>query len=135
MNIFERAARGKLRFMSTVGELTTEQLWDLPLTAKGEKPDLDRIAQGIYRELKGSEEMSFVVVKPDPRKVENELKLEIVKHVIEAKLTAEAIGKKAAETAERKRKLLAALAQKEDSELQGMTREQIQAQIAALDAA
>ena len=45
MNIFERASRRKLRFDTVVGLLATEQLWELPLTAKGERPDLDKLAR------------------------------------------------------------------------------------------
>ena len=34
MNIFEYAARSKIRFQSTKGELTVEQLWDVPLRSR-----------------------------------------------------------------------------------------------------
>lgn len=128
-----RAAAAKLRFISQIGELTTEQLWDLPLTGSAERPNLDTMARNIYAELKGLEEVSFVEVKPDPRKDGLELRLEILKHVIKAKLDARAIAEKAAENAERKRKLLAALASKEEAELAGMSREDIEAEIGKLD--
>ncbi len=134
MDIFERASRAKLRIDSVVGLLTTEQLWDLPLTAKGERPDLDKIARAVNSELKSIEEGSFVTLKPDPRKIELELKLDILKHVIQAKLDAKAAAEKAAENAERKRKLLAALSHQEEAALAGMTKEQIEAEIAKLDA-
>ena len=45
-----------------------------------------------------------------------------------------AAAEKATQNAERKRKLLAALASKEEAELSGMTREQIEAEIAKVDA-
>lgn len=135
MNIFERASRGKLRFESSVGDLTAEQLWDLPLTAKGDRPDLDKLARGVNSELKGLEEGSFVQITPDPRKTELELKLEILKHVIESKLADKARAEKAAENAERKRRLMAILATKEDEALAGKTKEEIEAEIAKLDAA
>lgn len=134
MNIFERASRNKLRFASTVGELTTENLWDLPLTAKGDRPNLDSLARGVHSELADLDEISFVSLKPDPRKADLELRLDILKHIIEAKLAAKAAAEKAAENAERKRKLLAALDAKKEAELVGMTTEQIEAEIAKLDA-
>lgn len=134
MNIFERAVRAKLRFASSVGDLTTEQLWDLPLIAKGERPDLDKLARFVNSGLKSLEEGSFVNVTPDPRKTEAELRLDILKHVIASKLSDKAAAEKAAENAERKRKLLAALASKEEAELVGMTKEQIEAEIAKLAA-
>lgn len=133
MDIFERASHSKLRFASSVGDLTTENIWDLPLTAKSDRPNLDGIARAVFSELKSLEEGSFVTLTPDPRKVEMELRLDILKHVIAAKLEAKASAEKAAENAERKRKLLSALASKEDAELVGMTKEQIEAEIAKLD--
>lgn len=134
MDIFERACRCKLRFASPVGDLTTEQMWDLPLTSKGERPNLDGLARAVFSELKSLEEGSFVTLTPDPRKVEMELRLDILKHVIAAKLDAKAAAEKLAENAERKRKLLSALASKEEAELVGMSKDQIEAEIAKLDA-
>lgn len=132
MNIFERATRAGLRFPSTVGDLTTEQLWQLPLKTRSNKPDLDSTARVIYQELKGIDETSFVDDRPDPRRDELELMLEIIKHVIESKKADAARAEKAAETAERKRKLLDALASKDDQALAGMSREEIEAEIAKL---
>lgn len=132
MNIFEHAARIKLRFDSVVGQLTTENLFDLPLVAKGDRPNLDTLARAVYTELKSIEEGSFVELKPDPRKAGLELRLEILKHVIAVKLEAKAASEKAAADAERKRKLLNALSRKEEGELEGMTKEQIEAEIAKL---
>lgn len=34
MNMFEFATRSKLRFTSARGELTAEQLWDVPLRSR-----------------------------------------------------------------------------------------------------
>lgn len=43
-NIFLQARRMRLRFQSTVGNLTVEDLWDLPLTTEGsKKPSLESI--------------------------------------------------------------------------------------------
>lgn len=133
MDIFERASRDKLRFPSNVGGLSTEQLWDLPLTAKNPATlNLDTLARGAHRDLKELEEGSFVEVKPDPRKAVAQLRLDVLKHVIAAKLEDKAAAEKAAETAERKRRLLEALSQKEQGELVSMSREDIEKEIAKL---
>ena len=60
MNMFEQAARLKLRFaVGTRVNLTVENLWDLPLTnVKGE--DLDHIAIELQEKL-STNEKSFVV--------------------------------------------------------------------------
>lgn len=133
MNIFEKASRVKLRFESTIGLLVAEQLWDLPLSARGDRPDLDKLARATHFELKSIDEGSFVSLTPDPRRTELELQLDILKHVIAAKLDAKAAAEKATENAERKRKLLAALAHREEADLAGKTREEIEAEIAKLD--
>ena len=133
MDIFERAARGKYRYPSIVGELLTEQLWDLPLTSK-RSACLDDTARSIYTELKGLDEVSFVETRPNPRKSELDAMLEIVKFVIADKMAAADSAKKAAENAERKRVLLAALSAKREDELKGLTAEQIEAEIAKLAA-
>jgi hypothetical protein len=124
----------KLRFPSSVGDLTTENLWDLPLTARGDRPDLDKVARSVYRDLRSLQEGSFVNVNPDPRVAELELKLEVAKHVIASKQADAAAAQTAMENAERKRRLLSALASKQDAELMNMSREEIEAEIAKLAA-
>lgn len=132
MNIFERASRRKLRFDTTSGFLSTEQLWDLPLTAKGERPDLDKVARQISRELREQDEGSFVKQEPNETKIELELQLDIVKHVIESKISDQISATKAVETRQRKEKLLSILASKEEDALKGMSKEEIEAEIAKL---
>lgn len=130
MNIFERAARGKLRFDSPIGELTVEQLFDLPLIhTNPNKANLDGIARTVSRELRSLTEDSFVEAKPDPRKTDLELRLEIVKHVIESAKAAKVAAETRAANIERKRKLMDALSAKDDQALAGMSREDIQAEI------
>ncbi|WP_353645708.1 hypothetical protein [Mesorhizobium sp. WSM2239] len=131
MNIFELASRKKFRFPSAKGDLTVEQLWDLPLL--GNSTNLDTVARGINTELKGVTEETFVAVKPDPRKPDLEAKLEIVKHIIAVKVKTSEDAKSAAERAVKRSKLIDALASKEDQALQNMSKEDILKQLAALD--
>jgi len=133
--IFEKATRDKVRWDSPVGLLSVEQLWDLPLTsANANRPNLDAMARTVNTELKSLEEGSFVTLKPDPRKAGLELQLEVLKRVIAVKLEEREKATKAAANAERKRKLLAALGTKEEAALAGMSKEDIEKEIAALDA-
>ena len=133
MNIFEVASRKKFLYDTEIGQLNTEQLWDLPLQSKRDgRADLDKTARVIFQELKGLEETSFVDTAPNPRKADLEVKLEIVKHIIAVKQAENKAAVEKAEKAERKRKLLEALANKEDQELAGKSREQLEAEIAAL---
>jgi hypothetical protein len=139
MNIFEQAARRKYRFPSAKGELTVEQLWDLPLIAAPRAgtaiADLDSIARGIAAELRGVTSESFVETKPDPRKGDLETKLEVLKHVIAAKQADAAAAKTAAERAEKRRKLVDAIAAKDEQAIQNMSKEELLKQLAEIDGA
>lgn len=81
--LFETAARQKLRFASNLGQLSVEDLWDLPLTS-ATKVNLDQIAVDLNRQLKGTEE-SFV--STGKKNAVLELKFEIVKHIITTRVT------------------------------------------------
>jgi len=124
MNMFEQASRKKLRFVSAKGQLTVENLWDLPLQSSTGM-DLDTLAKDTNATLKSASEESFVTVSSNPLKAESELKLDILKHIIIAKQVEQDERANAAQRAERKRKLLNVLADKEDDSLKQMTPEQI----------
>lgn len=124
MNIFEQASRLKLRFPSVRGELTTEQLWDMPLTSKNDF-NLDRVARTVNSELKAMDEESFVDTSSNPAKRLAELKLEIVKVVIADRQEANARSLQAASRAEERQRLLAALAKKDDQALNEMSADDI----------
>lgn len=140
MDIFEIAARRKFRFASVKGELTVEQLWDLPLIAgsgitRDVKCDLDTVGRGIVTELKGVTEESLVNINPDPRKGELEAKLDIVKHIIASKQTEAAAAKSAAERADKRRKLVDAIASKDDEALTKASKEDLLKQLEEMDKA
>lgn len=109
VNLFETAVMKKYRFNSPVGQLSVEDLYDLPLTTTGSKASLDNVAKEINRQIKNTEEESFVTVST---KASTELrnKLDILKHIISVRIT-ERDAKKAAEQkkaqAQRIREILA----------------------------
>ena len=131
-NLFQLASRQKFRFQSIKGELTTEQLWDLPLTARGGF-NLDEVAKQVAAELKAAGEESFVKKNSNPAKAKLEAKLEIVKHVIAAKLEDAEKAAKASQNQEERQRLLAVLNRKQDAALEELTPEQIQARLAELE--
>lgn len=124
MNIFERAVRAKLRFETTRGALSTEQLLDMPLTAR-DGFSLDETAQAVAARLEAVQTKSFVKVTPNKVAAENELRLEILKHVIESKLADQKAAETRVANEERRRQLLDALAAKEGEELAGMDKKSI----------
>ena len=91
-NIFEQATRRKLRFDTRIGQLSAEDLWDLPLLSDRNKPNLDEIAIELNRALKGTEE-SFV--SNEKKDAVLQLKFDIVKHIIDTR-----VQEKEAKTAE-----------------------------------
>ncbi len=111
-NIFEAASIGKIRFETTRGLITTEDLWDLPLTAG--MVNLDNVAKAVNKRLRETEESFVVTTKKDKLL---ELKLDVVKHVIAVKLEEVKDAKEAAKRAEKKEILSEAIAIKEVSEL------------------
>jgi|SRR5690606_40547937 len=129
--MFEKATRLKLRFDSTKGALTVEQLWDLPLQSKSGF-DLDTVAKEVNKDLKSVTEESFVETRTNPRKGELELKLEIVKHIIKTKQDENAAAQTAAARREERKRLEAILATKQAQELEGLDVAEIQRRLDAL---
>lgn len=130
-NIFEVSTRKAFRFTSNKGELSTEQLWSLPLSASN-GCDLNNVAIAVNRDLKAVTEESFVSVVTNPGKADLETKLEIVKHIIATKQAENAARNEASANAAKREKLLNALANQEDAALTKMTPEEIKAEIAKL---
>lgn len=131
-DLFQTATRKAYRYSSNKGELTTEQLWNLPLMANGGF-DLNNVAIDISKALKAITEDSFVSINPTPGKALLENKLEIVKHIIAVKQEEQAKARDAAEKAAKREKLVQALANKEDQELTNLTPDEIRAKLAELD--
>lgn len=127
-DLFEKATRMAIRFNTTAGQLTTEDLWSLPLTStKG--VSLNGIAMALYKQIKDSADIiSFV---DDTVNVNDELqmKFDIVKRVIEVR-KAEAEDKaKAAAAKAQKEKILELIAAKRDQSLQEKTLEELEAML------
>src|SRR5271156_1722018 len=128
--LFEKAARIKLRFPTSVGFVTAENLWDMPLTSN-RYANLDETAQALHRAVKDAEETSFVVKTHKPNE-ELQLQFDIVKYIIDVKLAEDEVAKTAVENRAKKQRLLEVLSQKQDQELSGKSTEEIEAMIAAL---
>ena len=131
-NIFEYITRNKLRFVSARGELSVEQLWDVPLRSRDEF-NLNAVAKSANAALKAATEESFVETARTEAHVRFEVMLEVVKHVIGVKLADEADAKKKADNKIEKEKLLAILAEKQAGKLSELSEKEIQKRIAALE--
>lgn len=132
INLFEVATRNQFRFPSSKGELTVEQLWDLDLKSRNGF-DLDSVAKQVNKELKAETEESFVNVTPNPKKKPLEQKLELVKYIIEVKMEEEKKAKERIARKEKREKLMAAIANKQDAALQTASLEELQRELASLE--
>ena len=125
--IFERAIKEKVRFSTTKGGITTEDLYELSL------PSLDVLAKGVNKQLKEENEESFISTKTKSNTL-LELKLDILKHVIADK-KAEAEAKKLkAERSQELEMLNSLLTKIKSKELDNLSSEEVLKRIADLQA-
>lgn len=117
--MFERAAKCKLRFQSSKGSLSVEDLFDLSLTS------LDNLAKDVNRQLKAEVEESFIE-KKSTSSSELELRLDILKHVIAYKVGVAEASKKRAETLAKKSQIEDILLRKKSQQLEEMSVEDLQ---------
>lgn len=129
--LFERASRLKVRFETAKGNLTVEDLWDLPLTSRNGN-NLDEIAKELHRKVKESAEIESFVKKAVKKDTVTLLKFEVVKYIIDVRLAEEEAAEKRKANADRKAKLLALVAQKENESDLSKSREELLAEIQAL---
>ena len=129
---FGESTRRHLRYPSGKGNITTEDLWDLPLTAK-DGFDLENVAQRVNAELKATQQESFVKPAPSALRSTNEIRLETIKAVIAYRIAErDAATLRAAKKAERER-LMHALETKSEAALQALSADEVKARIAALN--
>ena len=128
--------RPVVRFASIQGDLTTEILWDLPLTAKrNNEADLNSVAKVINKQLKEEGDEDFVNTKSKSTEL-IELKLDIVKYIIKCKQLQEEEKKSAKVLAEskarRKELIIEADLESEKERIKNMTSEERAAEYAKL---
>lgn len=130
--LFELTSRHKLRFHSLRGELTAEQLWDVPLRSR-DGFDLNAVARVASNELKLVSEENFVENSRTIDRERRELKLDVVKHIIAVKLDEETAAAKRADNRLEKEKLLKILAEKQEGKLSKLSEQELQKRIDALE--
>lgn len=129
-NIFEQAARRKLRFVTDIGNLTVEQVWDLPLEAKAGRLSLDLIAIDLHEQLEKVKTKSFVSgSKKDPV---TQLQFDIVKHIIDTRIAENTAKTEAKKRESEIAKITDTLAKKKDEALDGLSVEQLEARLLEL---
>ena len=125
--MFEKATKNKYRFASAKGNLTVEDLWDLPLT-HARSLNLDDFAKDLDKDIKENDVTSFVTTTTAVND-ELEIKFAIVKHIIKVKLTEAAAARLAMENKRRRQQILCLINDKKNDELRGKTIEELEAMI------
>lgn len=123
--IFQEGTRSKIRFATSKGLLSIEEIWDLPLTSKNDDPNLDDLAIMLHKELREKDEISFVKTPAKANHV-TRLQFEIVKAIIEVKIAEREAAKDLAVRNDKKAKIMDILARKKDQALEQASEEDLQ---------
>ena len=124
--MFEQASRIKLRVQTNKGLITAEDLWDLGIVT------LDKLAVKLYKELQESNHDSFI--EQTVRKDEVlQLQFDIVKHILDVKVSESNEKKKQLAIKAQKDKLLELIQEKKESELKSLSVEDLEKQLASLE--
>ena len=125
MTLFEKATRKKLRFSTSVGKITVEDLWDLSLER------LDKIAQELHALVRNGETVSFIDAPNTSASFKKDkLKFDVVKRIIEVRLEDKQEAEKvAAEKAKRKR-IMHLIDKKKEKALEEKSLEELEALLA-----
>lgn len=124
-NIFEYATRNKLRFPFK-GSISVEDLWDLSET------DLDKVYKALKAQEKHLKEDSLLSRKTKEEEV-LDIQIEIVKHIVVVKLAEKEARKRAAENKEKKQKILAIMAARDDKALENASDEELKRMLEELE--
>jgi hypothetical protein len=127
MNYFKQASREKLRFLTSQGNLSVEQLWGLRLTP------LATIIRGIKKQLKkeNDDELSFLDGNATSTDKTMELRFNVAKEIyVEMKEEKDAVKTEAAKK-EHNEKIMALISKKQEGELEGKSVEELTALLKA----
>ncbi len=122
--MFKRASRLKLRFRTVKGDVSTEDLWDIPLTSRTTGFSLNDLAKSLSKAVKEDAEEDFVAKKSAANSV-LDLKFSIVKEVIKDRLEERELNKNRVAAKAQKEKILSIIASKEDEALLSMDIEEL----------
>lgn len=124
--MYKKASKLKLRFSTSKGNLSTEDLWDLSLE------QLDAIAVKLDEQIEKSPRKSFIKTVSKGNEI-LELKFAIVKDIIDTKMAEQAARENQQAKSAQRQKLLELIAEKEDSELKGKSAEELRKMLDELD--
>lgn len=133
-NIFEMAVVQKFRFNTPQGQITAEDLFDLPLQSNTGRANLDSIAIDLHNQLKKADTNVSFVTEIKSEATNLQARFDLVKYVIEVKIAARDKAQKAKETRERNQKILALIEQKENAAMADKSLDELRALLTATEA-
>ena len=116
--MFEKASRLKLRFGSTIGLVSSEDLWDLNLQ------QLNGLAKMLKKQLKESEEEDFLEEKNEADVI-IKLQFDVVLHILNTKKEERKAYQEATVRKVERQKILSIIAKKQDASMEDMTEEEL----------
>ena len=122
---FEFATKHKMRFPFK-GMISVEDLWDLSIE------NLDSVYKTLNRQKKQADEDSLLETKTTAD-IELDTKIDIVKHIFDAKLEEINARQAAKDRKAQKQKIMAILANKEEQELQNKSIDELRKMIDDID--
>jgi len=128
--MFESALKNKYRFETTKGLITTEDLFDLPLSSRNGF-DLDSVAITLAQKIQETPEVSFVKTTNTSSKLLKD-KLDVVKYVIAQKLSEAEAKEQAMVNQSKKEFLKEIIKEKQIDELKGKSLEELQAELSKI---
>lgn len=124
-NLFEMATRSKMRFPSTKGELSVEDLWDLS------DKDLDVVYKNLKdQEVKSSEESLLDDANVDPKLT---AAIGIVRYIFTTKRKEKLAEKERINKKLTQKKYIDALSKKQDEAIEKMSEAELRAMIDSLE--
>lgn len=124
-NLFEMATRNKMRFPSTKGELSVEDLWDLS------DKDLDVVYKNLKdQEVKSSEESLLDDANVDPKLT---AAIGIVRYIFTTKRNERLEAKELIDKKRNQQLYIDALSRRKLKDIDNMSVEELEAKIAELD--
>lgn len=115
-NIFEYAVRNKLRFPYK-GTISTEDLWDLPVT------ELDKIYKVINKKNKANEEESLLSTSSVD--MDTLVSIDIIKYIVNYKLKKKEENEQAKKRAEDRQFIMNIVEKKRKQSLEDKTEEEL----------
>lgn len=131
MELFEKASRDRLRFNTSKGMLSIEDIWSLPLTSESGKVNLYDIGNDLHKNLKDVTDAPFFSTE---KKADSgvQMAFDVIRRVIEVRKAEAAALAEDRKRSEKKQQILALLADKEIESLKGKSAEELRAALAAL---